>query len=131
MFADMRMTNLHAVRTLMVVITTSNSKLHHTSILGQWTCVSLYCIHKRFKANADTNIYHLVHNLRGYHHHSNKGVWQQTLVSHIKLLGSHTHVINILLLTKRKSMTRRWRSIIFKKVDLQVTFPAIYVRNSL
>ena len=38
-----------------------------------------------------------------------------------------THVIiNILLLTKEKSIARRRRSTIFKKWDLQVTFPASY-----
>ena len=36
------------------------------------------------------------------------------------------HVINILLLAKRKRIARRWRSTIFKKCDLQVTFPASY-----
>ena len=43
------------VRMLMAVIPTSDSKLHHTNILGQWTCVHILCIPKRFKANADTN----------------------------------------------------------------------------
>ena len=113
--------------TLMAVIATSDSKLHHTSILVQWTRVRLLCIRKRFKANADTK--HLLpysNNLRGCHHRSNKGVRQQTPVSHIKLLESGTHVINILLLTKRKRMARRRCSTIFKKWDLQVTLPAIY-----
>ena len=112
--------------TLMAVIAVSNSKLHYTSILGQWTCVRLLCIRKRFKANADTNIYYVIHYLRGCHHHSNKGVWRQTCVSHIILLESRTHLINILSLTKKKGMARRRRSTIFKKWDLQVTFPAIY-----
>ena len=41
--------------TLIAVIAMSNSKLHHTSILGQWTRVRLFMlIRKRFKANADT-----------------------------------------------------------------------------
>ena len=47
-------------------------------------------------------------------------------VSHIKLLQLRMHVINILLLTKRKRMACRQRSTIFKKWDLQVKFPAIY-----
>ena len=32
----------------------SNSKQHNVSILGEWTRACLLCIHKRFKANADT-----------------------------------------------------------------------------
>ena len=53
-------------------------------------------------------------------------LWRQTCISHIKLLESGTHVMNVLLLTKRKRMAHRRRSTIFKKWDLQVTFPAIY-----
>ena len=34
--------------------------------------------------------------LCGCHHHSNKGVWRQTRVSHIELLKLSTYVINIL-----------------------------------
>ena len=122
--------------TLMAVITTRDSKLHHTSILGQWTRVRLLCIHKRFKANTDSNIYYLIHNLHGCHQQSNKGVWRQTRVSHIKLLESRMHLINILSLTKKKRMVRRRRSTIFKKWDLHVgNFPCYlqgtYVRNSL
>ena len=63
-------------RTLITLIATSNSKLHHMSILGQWIHVCLLCIRKKFKANADTK--HLVpysNNLRGCHHQSNRGVW--------------------------------------------------------
>ena len=45
---------VYTAHTLNAVIATSNSKLHHTSILGQWICVCLLCIRKQFKANADT-----------------------------------------------------------------------------
>ena len=37
--------------TLISVITTSSSTLHHTSILLQWPHICLLCICKRFKAN--------------------------------------------------------------------------------
>ena len=106
------------------VITTSNSKLHHTSILGQWTRVA-YTSGLRLMLTQTFITLFIIFVAT---------ITAQTKASgnsYIKLLGSRTHVINILLLTKRKRMECRWRSIIFKKVDLQVTFPAIYICNSL
>ena len=125
--------------TLMAVITASDSKLHHTSILVQWTRVCLSCIRKRFKRLILTiNIYYLIPiaNLHGCYHRSNKRIWRQTHVSHIKLLELGTHVIDILLLTKIKRMARRSVVLFINKWDLQITFPAIYkvhsyIRNSL
>ena len=73
----------------MTLITMSNSKQHHTSILGQWTFLHLLCIatyiFKRFKASTDTKylLPYSQKNLCTCHHCSNKGVWRQTRVSHI------------------------------------------------
>ena len=103
-----------SAHTLITVIAMSNSKVYHMSILEQWTCIRLLCIRKRLPYS---------NNLRDCHHLSNKGVWWQTRVSHIKLLQLCTHMINILLLTKRKRMVHRQCS---TKWDLQLTFPASY-----
>ena len=62
-------------------------------------------------------------NLHGCHHHSNKGAWQQTHVSHIKLLELGTHMIT---LTRGKEWHVDGVVLSFKKRDLQVIFPAIF-----
>ena len=46
---------------LIAVIATSNSKLHHTRILGQWTCVDLLCLYASdLRLMLTQNLYYLI-----------------------------------------------------------------------
>ena len=69
--------------------------------------------------------------LCGCYHYSNKGGWQQTRISHIKLLEPGTQVIHILLLTNRKRMECRRYSTIFNSGKIPCYLQGTYVCNSL
>ena len=51
----------YTARMLIIVIATSNSKLHHTTILGQWTRVCLLCLYASdLRVMLTQNLYYLI-----------------------------------------------------------------------
>ena len=73
----------------------SDSKLHHMSILGQWTRVRLLCIHKRFKANHDAEYLSIIFVAAITTQIKKTSGDKHIIISNIKLLELDMHMINI------------------------------------